>query len=40
MKAIKHFRTITKHKYYVMKLCFRFGLYKQEIGRASCRERV
>ncbi len=29
MKAIKHFRTITKHKYYVMKLCFRFGLYKQ-----------
>lgn len=29
MKAIKHFKTITKHKYYVMKLCFRFGLYKQ-----------
>lgn len=29
MKAIKHFKTITKHKLYVMKLCFRFGLYKQ-----------
>lgn len=29
MKAIKHFKTITKHKFYVMKLCFRFGLYKQ-----------
>ena len=29
MRVIKHFKTITKHKYYVMKLCFRFGLYKQ-----------
>lgn len=29
MKAIKHFKTITKHKFCVMKLCFRFGLYKQ-----------
>lgn len=29
VKLIKHLKTITKHKYYVMKLCFRFGLYKQ-----------
>ena len=29
MKLFKHFKTITKHKFYVMKLCFRFGLYKQ-----------
>lgn len=31
MKVISHFKTITKHKYYVMKLCFRLGLYKQGI---------
>lgn len=24
-----HFRTITRHKYIVMKLCFRVGLYRQ-----------
>lgn len=29
MKAIGHFKTITKHKIQVMKLCFRVGLYKQ-----------
>ena len=29
MKAISHFRTITKHKMLVMKECFRVGLYKQ-----------
>ena len=29
MKLFKHFKTITKHKFYVMKLCFRLGLYKQ-----------
>ena len=29
MKAIRHFRTITKHKIKVMTLCFRIGLYKQ-----------
>ena len=29
MKIIQHFRTITKHKIKVMKLCFRIGLYKQ-----------
>lgn len=29
MKAIAHFRTITKHKMLVMKECFRVGLYKQ-----------
>lgn len=29
MKAIKHFKTITKHKIRVMKLCFKIGLYKQ-----------
>lgn len=29
MKLLKHLRTINKHKFYVMKLCFRFGLYKQ-----------
>ena len=28
-KAIKHFKTITTHKYYVAKLCFAIGLYKQ-----------
>lgn len=29
MKAFQHLRTITKHKWYVGKLCFRIGLYKQ-----------
>lgn len=29
MKLFKHLKTINKHKYYVMKLCFRCGLYKQ-----------
>ncbi|MEG0593513.1 MAG: DUF5662 family protein [Coprobacillus sp.] len=29
MKAFKHFKTITKHKIIVAKLCFRIGLYKQ-----------
>lgn len=28
-KYIKHFITITKHKYYVMKYCFKCGLYKR-----------
>ncbi len=29
MKAFQHFKTITKHKIKVGKLCFRIGLYKQ-----------
>ncbi len=29
MKAIKHFKTITKHKILVGKFCFKLGLYKQ-----------
>ena len=29
MKAIQHFKTITKHKIKVGRLCFRIGLYKQ-----------
>ena len=29
MKAWRHFRTITYHKYLVMKNCFRVGLYRQ-----------
>lgn len=29
MKALEHFRTITKHKIIVMKECFRVGLYRQ-----------
>ncbi len=29
MKAIQHFRTITRHKMLVMKECFRVGLYRQ-----------
>lgn len=29
MKAVKHFCTITKHKYLVMRECFKVGLYKQ-----------
>ena len=29
MKALGHLQTITKHKWKVMKLCFRIGLYKQ-----------
>lgn len=29
MSALRHFRTITKHKLMVMKYCFRIGLYKQ-----------
>ena len=28
MKAIRHFQTITKHKIYVMRECFRVGLYR------------
>lgn len=28
-KYIKHFKTITKHKLIVMKLCFKCGLYKR-----------
>lgn len=28
-KYIKHFLTITKHKYYVMKFCFKCGFYKR-----------
>ena len=28
-KYIKHFKTITKHKYYVMKFCFKCGFYKR-----------
>ena len=30
-KYIKHFITITKHKYYVMKFCFKCGIYKRGI---------
>ena len=30
-KYIKHFKTITKHKYYVMKFCFKCGFYKRGI---------
>ena len=29
MKAVKHFRTITKHRHTVMKYCFKVGLYRQ-----------
>ncbi len=29
MKAAEHFRTITKHKWMVMRYCFKVGLYKQ-----------
>ena len=29
MKPLKHFCTITKHKFLVMKECFRVGLYRQ-----------
>lgn len=29
MKALAHFKTITKHKIIVGRLCFRVGLYKQ-----------
>ena len=29
MKLLNHLKTINKHKYYVTKLCFRCGLYKQ-----------
>ena len=29
MKAIGHFYTITKHKLFVMRECFKVGLYKQ-----------
>lgn len=31
MNAIDHFNTITKHKFIVMKYCFKVGLYKQGI---------
>ncbi len=31
MKALKHFKTITYHKYLVMKGCFQIGLYWQGI---------
>ena len=30
-KYVKHFITITKHKYYVMKFCFKCGYYKRGI---------
>ena len=30
-KIIGHFKTITKHKFYVMKFCFKCGLYKNGI---------
>lgn len=29
MKVVDHFVTITKHRYLVMKYCFKVGLYKQ-----------
>ena len=29
MKAWKHFKTITKHKFLVMRQCFKVGLYWQ-----------
>ena len=29
MKLINHLKTINQHKYYVTKLCFQCGLYKQ-----------
>jgi len=29
LKAIKHFKTITKHRFLVMKYCFKAGLYWQ-----------
>ena len=29
MKAVKHFKTITKHRFLVMKYCFKAGLYWQ-----------
>ena len=29
MRALRHFCTITKHKFLVMKECFRVGLYRQ-----------
>lgn len=29
MKLLNHLKTINKHKYYVTKLCFKCGLYKQ-----------
>lgn len=28
-KYLKHFKTITKHKFYVMKFCFKCGKYKR-----------
>ena len=28
-KYLKHFITVTKHKYYVMKYCFKCGIYKR-----------
>ena len=31
MKAYQHFKTITYHKWLVMKGCFSIGLYKQGI---------
>lgn len=31
MNLINHFKTITKHKLFVMKYCFKVGLYKQAI---------
>ena len=30
-KYVRHLKTILKHKYYVGKICFKFGLYKQGI---------
>ena len=31
MNAVEHFKTITTHKLYVMKYCFKIGLFKQGI---------
>ena len=31
MKWLQHLKTINRHKMYVMKLCFRLGLYRQGI---------
>lgn len=28
-KYLKHFKTITMHKFYVMKYCFKCGIYKR-----------
>ena len=31
MRGWEHFKTITRHKFLVMKYCFKIGLYKQGI---------